>query len=305
MADEKGAEPKKGGFFSRKKEEPKQAAPPAPAAKPGAPAAAPGKPPVAQPPGAKPGAPVKPGAGPAPTKPAQPADLYEPRFSFDTVPEIERRIDRMEVHKYASLQQLFESKYGEKLEVPTVFVSLDGDVQEGQKEGEAKPIDPAKLAALDAKIAAATEIPSKPGAPVAPGAVPVKPGAVPVKPGAAPVKPGAVRPPPGTVQARPVAVPVTPGAPAAPAKPSPINGSSFWKYFWCPWRLPFRALGKIKYPGQSGKIIGMTVLDVLIYIPLTIVRLLGPLYVGAILESSAKKRAAGAAKKDSAAVAVD
>jgi len=308
MADEKGAEPKKGGFFSRKKEEPKPATPPTaaggpkPALPPGAKQPVPAQGPV------KPGpAPVRPPSGAAPQKPvtAKPLIFEDSMFSFDTVPEIEKRIDRMEIHRYDSLMKRYESKFGEKLEPPTVFVSLDGE-----KQGDATaPEDPAKKAAMDAKIAAVTGVGAKPapGASLKPGVAPEGPATPPAKQGWFSSKPATapapvqarpvvtpVRPPPGTMPPRPQAAPVQ-LAPVAPAKPSPINGKTFWRYLWCYWRMPFRKLVKLGDNPTGGKMAGATIADLIVWVLLVIPRIvLCP--IGVIGESMAKKKAQNGAK---------
>jgi len=235
MAEKNAAEVQKKGFFSKKRSEPAATAPktPQPAAKP---AAAP--------------------------KPAPAPKSVEPRLSLESMPEVEKRIDRMQAtQRRGSLLERYENKYGEKLDVPSVFVPVEAEKPSSAEadmpttpEISASPL-PKPGAAPSAEKAATPALPPKEVRPAEPKPVgaDAKLAAVVGKP----VQPAA---------AKPTSAP-------KPSKPSPINAKTFWKYLWPYWRLPFRALAKYNSPENKGKILAFTVLDIPVWIILAIPRI--------------------------------
>jgi hypothetical protein len=252
MAEKKAAEVQKKGFFSKKKSEP---------------AAAPPK-------GAQPAA--RPAAAP---KPAPAPKTVEPRLSLESMPEVEKRIDRMQAtQRRASLLERYENRYGEKLEVPNVFVPVE---EEKPSSAEAdRPGTPEISASVTTKPAAApsTEKAATPALP--PKDVrPAEP-----KPVAADAKLAAVVGKPAQPAAQ------KPAAAPKPSKPSPVNFKSFLKYLWPYWRLPFRTLAKYNSPENKGKIMAYTIVDILVWILLALPRIvLCP--IGFIWEFLKKRKA--------------
>jgi len=272
MAEQKVAEVKKKGFFSRKKS---------------APAPVPSKTPQA--------------AARAAPKPAAAPPAVEPRLSLESMPEVEKRIDRMHAtQRRASLIARYESKYGEKLDVPSVFVPVEEEQTEATAPSAPEtPVAAASSAAkpaeapLPAPNVAAAPVTEKPVAPALPTKDAKLPGAKPV---AAAAKPAALaaKPAPQAVEKPPEA--------AKPSKPSPINAKSFWKYLWPYWRLPFRALAKYNSPESKGKILAYTIVDIPVWIILALPRIvLCP--IGFALDIM-KKRKAKQATGDKAETAV-
>ena len=277
MAEQKAAEVKKKGFFSRKKSEP---------------AAAPSKTPQAA---ARASTAPKPAAAPRPV---------EPRLSLESMPEVEKRIDRMHATaRRASLLARYESKYGEKLEVPAVFVPVEEEKPESSAPANA--VAPAAAAPSAAKPAQAALAASKPAA--APVAEKPAAPALPPKDVKLPeAKPVAAAAKAASVAAKPAAPAVEKPAEAAkPSKPSPANFKNFLKYVWPYWRFPFRALAKATSPESKGKILAFTIVDIPVWILLAIPRIvLCPIGLAAnFLKKRKAKQANG--EKAEAAVAVN
>jgi hypothetical protein len=270
MAEHKGAEVKKKGFFSRKKS---------------APATVPIKTPQAA---------IK---APAAPKPAAAPLPVEPRLSLESMPEVEKRIDRMHATaRRASLMARYESKYGEKLEVPAVFVAVEEEKPESSAPADAGA--PAPAAPTAAKPAQASPGASKPAA--APVAEKTAAPALPpkdVKLSEAKLFAAAAKPAPPAAEKLPEA--------AKPSKPSPINLKSFWKYLWPYWRLPLRALAKYNSPESKGKILAATIFDIPVWILLAVPRIvLCPIGLAVDLLKKRKAKQANGEKAE-AAVAVN
>jgi len=242
MAQQKAAEVKKKGFFSRKKDAPAPA-PPKPATMAAKPAALP--------------------------KPA-PAPAVEPRISLESMPEVEKRIDRMRAtQRRASLLERYEKRYGEKLDVPNVFVPVEEEKEEEPVPTEAATPAPAADSAPQPAAVPAAAKPAAPALPPKDVKLPAASTAVIVaKPTAVAAKPGAA-----VIAAKPAAPAPKPAAPPKPSKPSPINGRSFWKYLWPYWRLPLRNLAKYYVPDNKGAIMGATVADLPLWVILAIPRI--------------------------------
>ena len=154
------------------------------------------------------------------------------------------------------------------------------------------------------RMAAVTGMaPSKPAAPAPKPPAPAKPGLFGAKPApAAPAKPSApAARPAATAPARPGAPVAAPPKPAEPKKPSPVNGSSFWKYLWPYWRLPMRGYAKYYWPEKPGIQAAFTLVDIPIWMILAIPRI-GLCPLGIVLEQR-KKKAAAAAETEVAAAA--
>jgi hypothetical protein len=208
------------------------------------------------------------------------------------------------VERRQKLLDRYEQKYGEKLDAPKVFVSI-----EDEKKAEAaaaadamaggKAVDEAKLAAVTGMA------PPKPAAPAPKPAPPARTGFFGAKPAPPPAaKIGAPAPPrpAGPAPPRPAAPVAAAPKPAAPKKPSPVNGSSFWKYLWPYWRLPMRSYAKYYWPESGGKQAAFTVIDIPIWIGLALPRIvLCP--IGFVLERSRKKKEAAAAEPEAAIAA--
>lgn len=235
MAQQKAAEVKKKGFFSRKKDAPAPA-PPKPATMAAKPAALPK---------------------------TAPAPAVEPRISLESMPEVEKRIDRMRAtQRRASLLERYEKRYGEKLDVPNVFVPVEEEKEEAPVPTEAATQAPA---AVSAPQPAAVPAVARPAAP----ALPPKDVKLPAATTAAvAAKPAALS------AAKPAAPAPKPAAPPKPSKPSPINGRSFWKYLWPYWRLPLRNLAKYYVPENKGAVLGATVADLPLWAILAIPRII-------------------------------
>ena len=286
MAEQKAAEAKKKGFFSRRKNEP-----------------APAPPKASLPP-------VRPSVAPN-TAAAAPA--VEPRISLESMPEVEKRIDRMRAtQRRASLMERYENKYGEKLDVPAVFVPVEQEKPEAPAPVapeppavEAAPAGQpaaAKAPATEPVAATAAEKPSTPSLPPNDVKLPeAKPAAVAAKPAApaAPVKPAAPA-------AKPAVASTQKPAPAPePSKPSPINGKSFWKYLWPYWRLPLRDLAKYYTPDKKGNIMAAMIADMPVWILLALPRI-GLCPIGFALDHLKKRKAKQAnGEKTEAAVATN
>ncbi len=286
MADEKGAGAEKKGFFARRKQE-KQADN----------ATAQGAAPPRVPTTPLKGAALPPRPGGLPPRPAQPVPRPEVRYSLESLPEVEKRIDRMSANeRREKLLERYEQKYGEKLDVPKVFVSIedekkaDAAAAADEMAGGATAIDEGRLAAVTGMA------PPKPAAPAPRPPAPAKPGFFGAKP--APAAPPAPAKPGAPAAARPAApAPARPGAPVA-AAPKPIQPGipveytlrSFWKYLWNPTRMPIRAIAKLKYPGDQTKLNMYTAADIGIWVLLVIPRFLGLLWAGLIVALISKFR---------------
>jgi len=239
MVEQKDAGAEKKGFFARRKEQKQAVKAPAPN--------------VIQP--KVPITPLKPSA--LPPRPAgappRPAPRPEVRVSLESLPEVEKRIDRMSAtERRQKLLERYEQKYGEKLDVPKVFVYIEDEKKAEAAEaadgmaGGAKAINEDKLAAVTGMAA------PKPAAPPPKAPAPAKPGFF----GAKPARPAAAKPA-APAPAKPAApAPARPAAPVAtaPAGPSPkvftwknIRTYS-WQYNSAPWSRGMR----IKYPGNGG-----------------------------------------------------
>jgi len=274
MAEQKEAGAEKPGYFARRRErkEAKKAAAQAP------------------PPPKAPAAPLKPAARPAagPPKPAPPA-APPARVSLESLPEVEKRIDRMSAtERRQNLLERYEQRYGERLELPDVFVSIE-DEKKAEAAAAADGMAAGAGAIDEGKLATVTGLaPPKPSAPAPkpPAPAPAKPGlfgARPVPPPAA--RPGAPAPP------RPAAPLAAAPRPAQPKMPSPVNRTSFWKYLWPYWRLPMRNYAKYYWPDKGGIQAAFTVIDIPIWILLFIPRI-GLCPAGYFLEQRKKKAAA-------------
>jgi hypothetical protein len=227
------------------------------------------------------------------------------------MPEVEKRIDRMHAtQRRASLMARYENRYGEKLDVPSVFVPVEEEKPEAAEPAAPEmPADAVPYAAkpaeapLQAPNVAVAPVTEKPAAP----ALPPKEVKLPeAKPAAAATKPAAVAAKPAAAVAKPV--PTAAGKPpeaAKPSKPSPISGKSFWKYLWPYWRMPFRALAKHNSPENKGKIMAFTIVDIPVWILLALPRIvLCPIGLAVdILKKRKAKQANG--EKAETAVAVN
>jgi hypothetical protein len=270
MAEQNDAGPEKKGFFAKRKEA-KEAAK---AAK-----ALPQKIPT---PPLRTGAPQARPAAPPP-RPAPPPP--EVRVSLESLPEVEKRIDRMSaVERRQKLLDRYEQKYGEKLDAPKVFVSIEDDKKaEAAAAADAmaggKAVDEAKLAAVTGMA------PPKPAAPAPKPAPPAKTGFFGAKPAPPPAaKIGAPAPPKpaAPAPARPAAPVAAAPEPAQPGIPVKYTGGAFWKYLWHPGRFPMRAIAKLKYPGNQSKLNMYTAADGLIWVLLVIPRFAVLLWAGLI-----------------------
>jgi hypothetical protein len=203
----------------------------------------------------------------------------------------------------------YESKYGEKLEAPDLFVPVEQEKPEAQAPAEPGPpaveAAPAgqaaavKAPASDTVAATPSERQSTPALPPKDIKLPeAAPAAMAAKP-AAPVKPAA----PGAKSASPAAQKPSPAP--KPSKPSPINAKSFWKYLWPYWRLPLRDLARYYTPDKKSNITAAMVADIPLWILLMLPRIVFcpiGLAIGIL-----KKRKAKAANGETteAAVATD
>jgi hypothetical protein len=305
MAEQKDAGPEKKGFFARRaerKEARKAAAAPLPARIP--------TPPLKGPP-ARPAAP-----------PARPAPPPESRVSLESLPEVEKRIDRMSAtERRQKLLERYEQKYGERLEAPKVFISIE-DERKAEAAAAAdtmaggKAIDEGRLAAVTGMA------PPGPAAPPQKPPAPAKPGFFGPKPAApAPAKPGAPAPP-GTAApalARPAApAPPRPAAPVAaepkaagpaPALPEGMTmGKYLWPAVWPFWGAIVRRWAKYRYPGDTKKINILTIVDVPLLVVLFLPRLFGLFWIGLATwaySNMKKKRTAKEEAKEEAPAAAD
>jgi hypothetical protein len=259
MAEQKDAGAGKGGFFARRKERKEsemavaRAPPPKLTAQPPKPGASPARPA---------GAPVKPAPASAPVS----------RVSLESMPNIEKRIDSMAAtERRQKLLERYEQKYGEKLDLPNVFVSIEDEkkaeaAQAADAMAGGKPIDEGKMAAVTGMA------PPKPAAPPPKPAAPAKPGFFGSKPAPSPAAPpGAPAPAP----ARPAA-PVM-AAPAVPAPPLPQGmtmGRYMWPSVWPFWGFMVRRYAKYRYAGDSKKINMLTIFDLPLLVVMFIPRLI-------------------------------
>jgi len=280
MADQAAPEVEKKGFFSRKKK--------APAPLPAMPAT-----PVTKP------LQVRPAPPPGRTGAQRPvAPQAEPRVSLELMPQVEKRIDRMQVsQRRAALLERYERKYGEKLEVPKQFVPLE------EEAASMAPPDAAKLEQVvgPAPVPAMPAAP-RPAAPAATVSLPPKALKPPVPAPAATARP-ALAPAPRPAVPKPAAKPAVPGIAVK------YNAKSFWKYLWNPARLPMRAIAKLKYPGDKGKLRVYTAADAAIWIVLFIPRFLVLLWLGligtGIMKVLNKRKGAKAGEEATVVSAVD
>jgi hypothetical protein len=243
MAEQKAAEVKKKGFFSRKKSEP------APAPSKTAPISA------------------KPQTAP---KPAAASQAVEPRLSLESMPEVEKRIDRMHAtQRRASLLERYENRYGEKLEVPKIFVPVEEEKPESLAPAKvetpaaaAPPASKPGQAPLPVPKVAAAPVTEKPAAPALP---PKEVKAPEAKPVAAVAKPASVAAKPAAPEEKPAAAKVK--------KPKIMTFANFKKYVWHYFRFPWSAVMKYYYPNNGGmKAVG-GLLDLLTWILLALPRL--------------------------------
>jgi len=286
MAETKVAEVKKKGFFSRKK---------------GAPAPAPTK---ATPPAAKPAAASKPAPAPAPV---------EPRLSLESMPEVEKRIDRMHAtQRRASLLERYENKYGEKLEVPNVFLPVEEEKAEPQATVRAESFAAAASAApkpaeapVPAAKPAAAPLAEKPAAPALPPkdvkAPEVKPVAAAAKPAAAVAKVAAPADKPAAVTAKPA---VEPSRPLQLPEGMTL-GKYLWPQVWPFWGLPLRRYSQAKWPDKKNMVLAMTVVDIPLLVILSIPRLLGLFWAGLVIWAVNKFKKKKTATAEPAAVAAN
>jgi hypothetical protein len=276
MAEQKGAGPEKKGFFARRRED-KAAA--TPAGKPAAPARTTAPPLKGTAPQARPAA-----------APAKPAPQPEVRVSLESLPEVEKRIDRMSAtERRQKLLDRYEQKYGERLDLPKVFISIEDETKaEAASAADAmpagRPVDEARMAAVTGMA------PPRPAAPPPKAPAPARTGffgARPAAPQAA--RPGAPAParPAAPVAAGPAAPAAAPG-PVQPGIPVQYTGKAFWKYLWNPARFPMRAIAKLKFPGNQSKLNMYTAADAGIWILLAIPRFLVLLWAGLIAAAVSK-----------------
>lgn len=296
MAEQKDAGPDKKGYFARRRErkEARKAAAQAPPAKvptaplrPGAPAARPA------------------GAPPRPAPPSAPA----PRVSLESLPEVEKRIDRMAAtERRQKLLDRYEQKYGERLDLPKVFVSIEDEKKAGAAAAAdgmaagAKAIDEGRLAAVTGM--APPKPPAAP-APKPPAPAPARPGLFGAKPAPPPAaRPGAPAP------ARPAApAPPWPAAPvaAAPAAPAPSlpEGMTMGKYLfpqiWPFWGMPLYKYAKFRWPEKRNNQMAFAVIDIPLLVMLFLPRLFGLFWAGLAWTLYKKQKQKKAAKADAAA----
>jgi hypothetical protein len=303
MAEQKVAGPEKKGFFAKRAErkEAEKAAAQAPPKIPTAPLK-PGAPP------ARPAAPLppRPAAAPPP-RPAPPPP--EIRVSLESLPEVEKRIDRMSAtERRQSLLERYEKKYGEQLDMPKVFVSIEDEKKAGAAAaadamaGGPAAIDEGKLATVTGMA------PPRPAAPPPKAPAPARTGFFGAKPAAlAPARPVAQAParPAGGIPARPVAPVEAAPVQAQPGIPVYYTAKAFWKYLWNPTRFPMRAIAKLKFPGDRSKLNMYTVADAgiwaLLLIPRFLVLLWAGLIVAAVNKYVFKKKQPGAPEAKPAA----
>ncbi len=297
MAEHKVAGPEKKGFFAKRaarKEAEKAAAraPPKTPTTPLRPASASVRPAAAPP------------HGPAPRPP-------EVRVSLESLPEVEKRIDRMNAtQRRKDLLERYERRYGEKLDMPRVFVSIE-DEKKAEAAAAADGMAAGAAAIDERKLAAVTGLaPPGPAAPPQKPPAPAKSGFFGAKPATpAPARPGAPAParPPAVVPARPVAPNAAAPAQLQPGVPVHYTPKAFWKYLWNPIRLPMRAIAKLKFPGDKSKLNMYTAADAgiwaLLLIPRLLVLLWAGLIVAAVNKYVIKKRQPGA--PEAAQVATD
>ncbi|MGQ9583485.1 MAG: hypothetical protein ACUVV6_08260, partial [Thermoplasmatota archaeon] len=70
--------------------------------------------------------------------PPPPPPVPEPRVSLEVIAEVERRIDRMSAQERRSaLFERYESRYGERLEVPSTFMPVEVVEEAPQIKAEA------------------------------------------------------------------------------------------------------------------------------------------------------------------------
>jgi hypothetical protein len=273
MAEQKAAEVKKKGFFSRKKSE------------------------LAPVPSKTPPAAAKPAAAP---RPASAPPAVGPRLSLESMPEVEKRIDRMHAtQRRASLMARYENKYGEKLDVPSVFVPVEEEQPESL--APANPETPAAAAPSAAKPAqaplpapnvAAAPVTEKPAAPALPPKEVRTPEA----------KPVAVEAKPATMAAKPAAPAEKPAA-AKVKRPNIMTFANFRKYVWHYFRFPWSAVMRYYYPNNGGmKAVG-GVLDLFTWIVLAIPRIVMHPLVWLYLKR--KKKAAESAAEVSSTAATN
>jgi len=308
MVEQKGAVPEKKGYFARRKERKeakKQAAVSVPPAR---------GPPVQQRPGTA--APARPGL---PPKPAPPAPRPEVRYSLESIPEVERRIDRMSAtERRQKLLDRYEKKFGEKLDVPSVFVSIE-DEKKADAAAAADAMAPAVKAVPEDRLAAVTGMAPapKPAAPAPRPAAPAKAGFFGARP--APPRPGPAPPAPGApAGARhgpaPAARPPAPRAPR-PALPPPklpegmTMGRHLWPAVWPFWGLILRRYAKFRYPENRTMITIFTVVDLPLLVILFLPRLFGLFWAGLALHlvkrQKAKKAALAQAASEEVPAATD
>ncbi len=302
MAEQKAAEPEKKGYFARRRER-KDAARPLPAK----PAAAPARPAAT------------PRSGPA-GKPSPGVPGPETRYSLESIPEVEKRIDRMAAtERRQRLLERYEARFGERLEVPKVFVSIEDEKKAEAASaadgmaGGTKEIPEDRLAAVTG-MAPSTKAapPSKPAvqAQPRPGLFGSKPAPIAAKP-QAPGAPGTAAPAPPRPAVPAAARPAVPPA-ARPAAPSPRpaapppelpEGMSLGKYLWPAvwpfWGLIARRYAKFRYPENKAMINGLTVVDIPLLVILFLPRLFLIFWVGLALALLRKQKA----KKGTAAQA--
>jgi|GEM_PF-2669151 len=287
MAQEGDGGPDKKGFFARRREK-KQAKKAARLAPP--PRAA------AQPKGAA--LPARPGT--APPRPAPPPRAPEVRVSLESLPEVEKRIDRMSaVERRQRLIERYESKYGERLDLPKVFVPVEEETRSeaagGATAGGAGKIDEGKLAAVTGMAS------PKPAAPAMKPPAPAKPGLF----GPGPAPPAAARPGPQAPPRPAAAAPPRPAAPVEAKPPAPApklpEGMTMGKYLfpqlWPFWGMPLYKFARFRWPDKRNILIGAAVADIPLLVILFIPRLLGIFWAGlaiTLFKRMKQKKAAAA-----------
>jgi hypothetical protein len=242
---------------------------------------------------------------------------------------MEKRIDRMAAtERRQKLLERYEKKYGERLEVPKVFVSIEDERKaeaasaDAGMAGGAKEIPEDRLAAITGMAPPPKAAPpAKPPAPAQPkpGLFGSKPATVMAKPPASgapkPAAPSAAKPavPAGAGPSSQVARPVAPAAkPAAPLPELPEGmtmGRYLWPAVWPFWGLIVRRYAKFRYPDNENMINGLTVVDIPLLVILFIPRLFGLFWVGLALmllrRQKAKKEAAARTAAEESPAATD
>lgn len=245
--------------------------------------------------------PARPGA--VPRRPAPPPRPPETRVSLESLPEVEKRIDRMSaVERRQRLIERYESRYGEKLDLPKVFVPIEEEAKTGTAaEGAAAPkaVDEARLSVVTGMA------PLRPAAPAGKPPAPAKPGLFrqkPVPPAAA--RPGAPAPPRPAAPAPPRPPPPVEAAPAAPAPKLP-EGMTMGKYLfpqiWPFWGFPLYKYAKFRWPDKRGKQMAFAAADVPILILLAIPRLFGLFWAGLAITLYKRQKQKKAARAEAAA----